>query len=59
MTSEARIPPRRGYNVDEVGETRQDSLGILNLIGNTNEREVKINYKKLQVHIIQINIIQL
>ena len=34
-------PPRRTYNVEDVGKNRKDSLGILNLIGNATKLEVK------------------
>ena len=37
----------RSYNVDKVGKMRKESLGILNLIGNATEQEVKMNYQKI------------
>ena len=40
-------PPRRSYNIDDVGKTRKESLGILNIIGNASEREVKKNHMKI------------
>ena len=41
------IPPQRAYNLDDVGKTRKDSLGILNLVSYVTEREVKMNYRKI------------
>ena len=41
------IPPSRAWNVDDAEKTRNDSQGILNLIGNATEREVKTNYRKI------------
>ena len=38
---------RRAYNIDGVGKTRKDSLGIFNLSGDATEQEVRTNYRKI------------
>ena len=43
----APSPSSRAYNIDGVGKTRKDSLGILNLSGDATEQEVKTNYRKI------------
>ena len=35
------------YNIDGVGRTRKESLGILNHSGDATEGEVKMNYQKI------------
>ena len=35
------------HNIDGVGKTKKDSLGILDIIGDTTEQEVKTNYRKI------------
>ena len=58
-TRASPTPPSISYNVYGVGKTRKDSMGILNLIGNATEREVKKIIEKLHEYTIQINIVQI
>ena len=37
----------RAYNIDVVVRKRKDSMGILNISGDVNNREVKKNYRKI------------
>ena len=43
----APIPPRRAYNIDGVGKTWKDSMGILNFSGEATKRGVKMSYQKI------------